>query len=115
MAGSTFKYRNKRGIIVSVKEMVMEAIDSIEQVADLFYQQKDKDGYEILEGTLNLLVLLFDKLVNNKDVLVNISEEQFNANLAEAMRALEKKDTILLADILKYEIGEMLNDIVKSQ
>jgi hypothetical protein len=54
-------------------------------------------------------------LVNNKDVLVYISEEQFNANLAEAMRALEKKDTILLADILKYEIGEMLNDIVKSQ
>lgn len=97
-----------------MKNSIEATINSIDEVTELFYQQKDKEGYVKFEETLNFLVLILDSMENDKEGNFNIDHQGFNEKLVEAMKALEEKDTVLLADILKYEISEMLDDLASN-
>lgn len=69
-------------------------IREIEEVVNAFYQRKDKEGYEKLNGVLGKLMQVNNPLLVEKLML--------------ALSALEKRDTVLLADILNYEIKVLL-------
>lgn len=62
----------------------------IEETVAAFYQQKEHEGYERLGTVLEGLMVMQDSLLTEK--------------LLMAMEALERKDSVLLADILNYEI-----------
>lgn len=96
----------------SLKEIIINIIDAIEVTTNLFYQQKNQEGFAELEGIIYLLNNMTNKvsefeLEGNR---VNIDIVKVNQVLTDAMNALENLDTILLSDILNYELKEILID-----
>lgn len=76
--------------------------EELEQVTELFYQQKSKEGYEKLQE------LLADISLYVSGVEDDAKQQELLETLTEALDAMEQRDTTLLADILKYELLEKL-------
>lgn len=91
-------------------------IGSIEETTSLFYQQRSQDGYNKLEIMLGMLMNVIKDLdiMKSEGVEIGIDESLLIQKLAEAMDALEQKDTILLSDILQYEVVELLEKVMIS-
>lgn len=93
---------------------LQESIQSIEQTTELFYQQKIEAGYIELQNTLSILSNtinnLYIHLADGKDI--GSYGDKLVYVLREAMRAMEIKDTILLSDILQYELKEVVEQIL---
>lgn len=95
-----------------LKEIIKDVINEIEITTNLFYQQKNQEGFTKLEG----IIYLLNNITNRVNELqlegnhVNIDIMKMNQILTDAMNALENLDTILLSDILNYELKEMLID-----
>lgn len=79
---------------------------SIDEVTTFFYQQKDKEGYEKLNETLGDIGMAMNEIhrLSAENELFITIENNINSYLNNAMEALTIKDSILLADILLYEI-----------
>lgn len=94
------------------REIVKKAICAIETTSELFYQQNIQEGYAQLEQTLAILSGLADLLFEKDTDFVDcqIDSSRFSAILSDALGALEQKDTILLSDILQYDLKELLAD-----
>ncbi len=94
------------------REIVKQAIGSIEITSELFYQQNIQEGYSQLEQTLAILSGLADLLYaeDADSVDCQIDSSRFSAILSDALGALEQKDTVLLSDILQYDLKELLED-----
>ena len=93
-------------------EILQTVILSIEETTTFFYQQKDKEGYEKLNESLTAIGLAMDiihKLSAGNERFVAV-EKNINGYLNDAMEALAMKDSILLADILLYEIAEQFKE-----
>lgn len=99
-----------------LKVVLEEALQSIEQTTDLFYQQKNDEGYQKLDNTLNILTKAVNKIFENKIAGYNleIEENQIIQVLTEAMKAIEVKDTVLFSDILQFELKEIFNTLLKT-
>jgi len=86
----------------------------IDIVTDALYRQDVKPAYEKLNPLLSGLTLLLDQIYQELNVN-NAMDFDFNhimLKLSEALQAMEERDTVLLADILKYEIAEQLNEYI---
>ncbi|ROR31544.1 hypothetical protein EDD66_101161 [Mobilisporobacter senegalensis] len=98
-----------------LKDIIKESIQSINQTTELFYQQKTKEGYEQLENTLillsNTMNSVFSYIKEGNDIGIN--ENELVQLLSDAMNAMEKKDIILLSDILQYELKELFENILQ--
>ena len=95
---------------ISYKNMVPDVISAIEDNTSLFYQQKNKEGYEMLDKTLALLINITNGVLDSqKDKSeIYIEEQDLNTILANAMNAIENGDTILLSDILYFDLKPLL-------
>lgn len=96
-----------------VIDEIDRAINEIKAVTDAFYKQDTAAGYRSLERGLgaidNAVNAIFEyKKQNNK---AEIDTDIITATLKNAMEAIEKKDSILLSDILNYELTEQLEEI----
>lgn len=96
--------------ITALNNMIIDASKAIDDNTALFYQQKEKEGYEMLNRTLVLLVESTNELLNsqtdsNKN---NVDQEKLNYVLSNAMIAVENGDTILLSDILFFDLKPLL-------
>jgi hypothetical protein len=102
----------RRQIAIEAKKKIMTAMEAIEEVTLLFYQQKTKEGYNKLEAVLTDISGVIELLYALK------KEELYRTNemleiLRAAMAALEKKDLILLSDILNYELKDRFERILE--
>lgn len=88
------------------KRMIIEAIREIDHNSKLFYQQKEKEGYASLENTLALLIQATNVILENN--LEHIDGQVLNTILLNAMNAMNAKDSILLSDILYFELKPLL-------
>lgn len=91
-----------------------KAILSIDDTTALFYQQKIEEGYKKLESTIILLSETINdiyayELAGNQ---IGMEENQLVETLTEAMKAMEEKDTVLLSDILQYDLKEIFEKIL---
>ena len=95
-----------------LKDLILRVILAIEDNTALFYQQKVKEGYAQLERTLGLLMQTVDKISVDKfeNKRINIDEQSLNMILDNAKTALESGDTILLSDILYFDIKSIFED-----
>lgn len=94
-------------------EQIRLVIREIVEVSDCLYQEKLNKGYEKLNITLNNIMKLADSLFHlSKENKLNFEEDRFVGNLTSAMKAMEEKDSVLLADILFYEIGGQLLEVI---
>ena len=99
---------------ISYKIMITDAIKSIEDNTSLFYQQKNKEGYEMLNNTLELLIKTTNGILGiqkDKSELF-IDEQELNTILGNAMNAIESGDSILLSDILYFDLRPLLEQIL---
>ncbi|MDI9508282.1 MAG: hypothetical protein QM217_00430 [Bacillota bacterium] len=97
------------GIVVS---KIDEAIGLIDINADLFYQNKIDEGYRQLDNTLVKISEAIEEVIKYQDQSgQDIQGEKVVGILTEAMKALEMKDTSLLADILQYELKEIFEEV----
>ena len=79
---------------------------NIDKVSNLYYQDREDEAGSIMQ---NLIVNLTAFVVNLDD------EEKINEileKLREALKAMEDKDYVYLADLLKYEIGEIVSEYI---
>jgi len=98
----------------NIKITIDEVLRNIEQMADKFYQQKQNEGYSLLVPTIDTLVHITDYL-SNVDQTNQISEYNILIMnlLKDASEALINKDGVLLADILKYDISDVLKHLLE--
>lgn len=95
-------------------EQIENVIGDLEIISDFLYQQKPDKGYERLNITLGQIVNIVDQLY----ILVQEQHLEYDTqnllnSLTAAMEAMEAKDEVLLADILVYEIGGELLELIK--
>jgi len=96
--------------MTSFKEMIIETIQSIEDNTLLFYQQKEKEGYEKLESTFTMLIQTVNGILETKSKNndIYIDEKVLNSILSNAMNAIKLRDTVLLSDILYFDLKPLL-------
>ncbi len=97
-----------------IKENLVSCINLTEQMNICFYQQNNDSGYQLLNTVLGSLLNVIEELTylkNNKIVSVDI--ESINKILESALQALESHDTVLFADIMQFEIIDLLKNIDK--
>lgn len=91
-----------------LREEIETIVKELDSIVEMFYQQKTQEAYTKLNPVLeNIMKMaeLIQKYYAELDM-----EELLNA-LKEALSAMEERDAILMADVLKYEVIEKLNDI----
>jgi hypothetical protein len=93
-----------------LKNEISKMVQTIEETTTMFYQQKNDSGYKQLDHTLAVLMQGIDHLLKlKKDGFdINIDEKEINQVLSNAIEALTKKDTILLSDVLQYDLIGLL-------
>lgn len=95
-------------------ELLTEYMNDIEKniimITEFFYQNNNQEALvcmpELLDGILKMAGIL--------ETLENISEEdkqEFVKILTEALKAMEEKDYVLLADILQYDMIDKIEKI----
>lgn len=94
----------------SLKTNIVDIINRIEFITDLFYKQKTESAFENLNVILNDLTNIIDTIYSFRNLNDNLDFDTnlFISKLSEALQAMEKGDTILLADILLYDLSEQL-------
>lgn len=96
------------------KEKFIRALKAIDITTELFYQQKSKEGYGCFEDIINCVTELINYMSNQKgkEYNVDINEKEITSILYNAMQSMEANDTILLADILQYELKEEIQRLM---
>lgn len=99
--------------MAELKEQIEQIGVQIEEVSELFYQQKNQEGYTKLEkvivGVAQVIETAYAAYQGDEAVIAKI--QKLTATLQETMEAMEEKDTVLLADMLKYEVLEQLETL----
>lgn len=94
----------------NIKEKITQNIKEIDEVVEMFYQQKTQDAYTCLDPVLGNLLEAIDAIVayQQEHAELEIDVNGLTEALKEALSAIEERDAILMADVLKYEVIEKL-------
>lgn len=98
------------------KECILQTIRIIQQTTELFYRQKQEEGFQKMQDTVAAITQMVDKLHQYKEEHENFAYDELVVvkSLTEAMDAIEAGDTVLLADILEYDFVEYLQEAIES-
>lgn len=88
-------------------------INQLDDVAIMLYQQKSTEAYKRFSNIITILSEIVTELFELKrtDNMLQFNENLLLDRLVSAVKALEAKDDILLADILYYDIIPQLQNI----
>lgn len=91
-------------------------IKKIDENTNMFYQDKKNIGYVELNETLMLIGKVIDAILIYEEKIIGqkISENKYVEILSEAMVALERRDELLLSDILEYDLKDMFIQLKES-
>ena len=79
---------------------------NIDKVSILYYQDREDEAGSIMQNLIVNLTAFVDNL-DDEEKINEILEK-----LREALKAMEDKDYVYLADLLKYEIGEIVSEYI---
>lgn len=99
-------------MLLEKKDLIISILEDIETVTDLFYQDKENQGYYGLALLLTKLNSLIELFLSGKEIIEKEKQEQLLNIMTQAMNAMEEKDIVLLSDILQYELKEKLEEII---
>lgn len=98
-----------------LKKEIETVINDLDSIVEMFYQQKVQEAYSELNTALGKIMEITEVVQNytaqNSDKAINM-DILLNA-LKETLSAMEERDVVLVADVLKYEVIEKLNDIAE--
>lgn len=99
---------------ITTKEMLIEIIEKTDIITNKFYKQEEIEGFRLLNDFLDLVSEIMEQLINNNINEVPLLYQEIIKFLKEALQAMEVKDTILLADILQYELKERFESVLNT-
>lgn len=101
--------------MIECVEILNNAIESIDEVSVLYYQQNTQEGHTKYQDTLTHITSAIDSIFKYKNEIRGLGnyESIIISILYNAMNAMEINDTILLSDILRYELKEELQNAIK--
>lgn len=98
-----------------LKKEIETVINDLDSIVEMFYRQKVQEAYSELNTALGKIMEITEVVQNytaqNSDKEINM-DILLNA-LKETLSAMEERDVVLVADVLKYEVIEKLNDIAE--
>jgi KaiC/GvpD/RAD55 family RecA-like ATPase len=99
--------------MASLKEQIEKSMAQMDDVVEMFYQQKTKEAYLQLDVVLGSFAENIESLCEYQQdhPEIGIDVEALTESLKEALSAMEERDAILVADVLKYELLEKLEGI----
>lgn len=83
-------------------------IKELGEIIEYLHQQKTKQAYDILNLTIGKLVNIIQTIEASNNTAESI--ENFNKVLLQCVEAMEDQDSVLLADLLEYEVITILNN-----
>lgn len=97
----------------NIKKNIWELEKKIEEVTECFYQQRENEGYHNFELVFPDLIRVVDQvaLLEKEQKITKAEFDLISTYLSNALQALEEKDVILLSDIMRYDLIEVLNNI----
>lgn len=98
------------------KDIVAKSVTEIEEVVELFYQQKLQEALDKFQIVIGSIMIAIDALFTFKAEHEGFAfdEVKITNTLKDAMNALEDKDMVLLADILQYDYLEYMNELLEN-
>lgn len=98
------------------KDIINKTVTAVKTTTELFYQQKNAEGYASMEQCIASIMEMVNVLHAYKETNPEFpfDEERIVASLTEAMQAMEAQDLVLLADILEYDFVEYLTELAES-
>lgn len=97
----------------NVQSIIDNAISVIDEMTELFYQQKKNDALAKMNVVLDN-ILRVSEAVAPTEGITEEGKQRIVIVLGEAVKAMESKDYVLLADILKYDMIDILNEYKQS-
>lgn len=97
------------------KEQIKDTIDNVQKVVDLFYQQNDKEAFDMFTGVLDDMSAAVQNLASykEKNIQFEMDEIKIYNILNDAMEALQSDDKVLMADILQYDFIDYINELLE--
>lgn len=96
------------------KEQIENTLVKVQEVVELFYQQSDKEAFEMFTGVLENMATAIDNLAiyKSENPGFEMDEQKIAEILKDAMDALQSEDKVLMADILQYDFIEYINELM---
>lgn len=96
-----------------LKQAIGMLSESIQKTTELFYTQREAEGYQAFGVLLEPMATVLDRLFRRQN---ETGKPEFEQNeiaklLNDAMNAMEARDSVLLADILQYDFLDQLDQI----
>ncbi len=99
-------------IVLNIKKDVEDLLDT----ADLFYRGDEYSGFKAMEvGTQKLLAIVdaIVKISSQDSTNISVDFNYINSALSAILEAYEKKDGILLADLLTFELLDYVQEVIE--
>lgn len=100
---------------MNIVDLARKLLDEIDVMTELLYQNKEKEGYALLDPILgelqNLITVVASYQQENGCIIMD--QEKMLASVGEAFQAMQDKDQVLFADIFCYIIKEQLEQLVQ--
>lgn len=97
-------------IFLNERNQIKDIVEQISGVSNLFYQNKINEGYKDLEKLLGDFSLLLDGFYQSG--ILSMEDTVVLDILRNTMSAMEQGDTLLVADILEYELKDVLLELM---
>lgn len=109
-------------VLEEAESYLPRLMGGIEDIVNAFSQGKKMEGYQLLEQALegftwfNRVIenlnnnLKFDFLNSQEKKKIKKSTDKWKEKIKDLSEAMENQDTILIADLLEYEITPILED-----
>lgn len=96
------------------KKLVEKSVKEVEEVIELFYQQKLQEALNKFETVIGGIMIAVDALFTYKAEHEEFifDEITLTNTLKDTMQALEDGDMVLLADILQYDYLEYIQELL---
>lgn len=99
--------KNKYEVLQTATEYIEKLNNGIMQAASYYRSGELAKGYKYVEMITEGIEWVIDAITLTQDVLVNeIEVDHIGALISEYIEAMENEDTVLMADLLEYEMVE---------
>lgn len=99
---------------MKIEDLARKLLDDIDTMTELLYQNREKEGYALLDpvlGELQNLITVVASFQQENGIAI-LDHEKMLASVGEAFQAMQGKDHVLVADIFSYIVREQLEQLV---
>lgn len=89
-------------IRLNENNLILES--AIDEIVSCLYRQDESEGFDKLQNLLPVIENTIEGYIQASNDDKSVVSEKINSILLQLLSAMEKRDIIVMADILKYEL-----------